>query len=76
MREKATGDLRKLHTEKLHDLYSSPDMIRVSKSKTMIWAGHVECMGVKRNACRVLTRNLQVRDYLEHLGVDKKRILI
>lgn len=71
MREKATGDLRKLYTEKLHDLYSSPDMIRVIKSKTVIWAGHVECMGVKRNegpwqkTCR-----------LEDLSVDKKIILI
>jgi hypothetical protein len=39
------SNLRKLHIEKLHDLYSSPDMIRVIKSKTMIWARHVECMG-------------------------------
>jgi len=76
LREKATGDLKKLHTEKLHDLYSSPDMIRVIKSKTTIWAGHVECMGVNRNACRALAANLQVRDYLEDLGVDKKIILI
>jgi len=66
-----TGDLRKLRTEKLHDLYSSPDMIRVIKSETMIWAGHV-----KRNACRVFAANLQVRDYLEDLCIDKKIILI
>jgi hypothetical protein len=42
----------------------------------MIWAGHVECMGVKRNPCRALAENLQVRDYLEDVGVDKKIILI
>jgi hypothetical protein len=45
---------RKLHNEELHDLYSSPSIIRVIKSRRMRWAGHVERMGVKRNAYRLL----------------------
>jgi hypothetical protein len=40
-RNEVTGDWRKLHNEKLHDLYSSPNIVRVIKSRRMIWAGHV-----------------------------------
>ena len=40
-----TGEWRKLHDEKLNDLYSSPNIIRVIKSRRMRWAGHVACMG-------------------------------
>jgi hypothetical protein len=39
-----TGEWRKLHCEKLHNLYSSPD-IRQIKSRRMRWAGHVESVG-------------------------------
>jgi hypothetical protein len=45
---------RKLHNEWLHDLYSSPSIIRIMKSRRMRWAGHVARMGEKRNACRLL----------------------
>jgi hypothetical protein len=38
----------------LHNLYSSPDIIRQIKSRRMRWAGHVACMGEWRNMCRVL----------------------
>jgi hypothetical protein len=74
-REKVKGDLRKLRTEKLHDLYSSPGMIRVIKIKDNEMGSHVECMGEKKNACRALAENLKERIYLEDLGVDKKIIL-
>jgi hypothetical protein len=40
-----TGDRRKLHNEELHDLYSSPSIIRMIKSRRMRWAGHVARMG-------------------------------
>jgi hypothetical protein len=40
-----TGDWRKLHNEELHNLYSSPDIIRIIKSRRMRWAGHVARMG-------------------------------
>jgi hypothetical protein len=53
-RDEVTGEWRKLHNEKLHDLYSSPSIIRIIKSRKMRWAGHVERMGEKRNAYRLL----------------------
>jgi hypothetical protein len=40
-REEVTGGWRKLHNEELHNLYSSPDIIRLIKSRIMRWAGHV-----------------------------------
>jgi hypothetical protein len=43
-RDEATGEWRKLHNEKLRDLYSSPSIIRMVKSKRMRWAGHVTRM--------------------------------
>jgi hypothetical protein len=48
------GNLRKFHTEEFHNLYSSPNIIRMIKSRRIKWAGHVKCVGVKRSACRVL----------------------
>jgi hypothetical protein len=47
---------RKLHNEELHNLYSSPSIIRIIKSKSMRWAGHVARMEEKRNVCRLLVR--------------------
>jgi hypothetical protein len=49
-----TGEWRKLHNEELHDLYSSPSIIRIIKSRRMRWAGHVAGMGEKRNVYRLL----------------------
>jgi hypothetical protein len=46
-RDEVTGDLRKLHNEELHRLYSSPSIIRMIKSRRMIWAGHVARIGEK-----------------------------
>jgi hypothetical protein len=43
-RDKATGEWRRLHNEELNDLYSSPNIIRVIKSRRMRWAGHVAYM--------------------------------
>jgi hypothetical protein len=50
MRDEVTGGWRKLHEEELHDLYSSPRIIRILKSRRMRWAGHVARMGEKKNA--------------------------
>jgi hypothetical protein len=44
-RDEATRCRRKLHNEELHNLYSSPSIIRVIKSGRMRWAGHVARMG-------------------------------
>jgi hypothetical protein len=49
-----TGEWRRLHKEELNDLYSSPNIIRVSKSRRMRWAGHVARIGEGRVAYRVL----------------------
>jgi hypothetical protein len=49
-----TGEWRKLHNEELNDLHSSPNIVRVKKSKRIKWAGHVARMGEKRGVCRVL----------------------
>jgi hypothetical protein len=49
-----TGEWRKLHNEELHDLYSSPSIIRIMKARRMRWAGHVARMWEKRNAYRLL----------------------
>jgi hypothetical protein len=53
-RDEVTGEWRKLHNEELRDLYSSPSIIRIIKSRTMRWAGYLERMGEKRNAYRLL----------------------
>ena len=49
-----TGEWRKLHNEELNDLYSSPDIFRVIKSRRMRLAGHVARMGERRGVYRVL----------------------
>jgi hypothetical protein len=49
-----TGEWRKLHNEELRDLYSSPSIIRIVKSRRMKWVGHVARMGEKRNVYRIL----------------------
>jgi hypothetical protein len=53
-RDEVTGEWRKLHKEELHDLYSSPSIIRIIKSRGMRWASHVARRGEKRNAYRLL----------------------
>jgi hypothetical protein len=52
-RGEVTGEWRRLHNEQLNDLYSSPNIIRVIKSRRLRWAGHVACMGEKRGAYRI-----------------------
>jgi hypothetical protein len=52
--DEVTGDWRKLHNEELHNLYSSPNIIRMIKSRRMRWAGNVARMGETRNVYRIL----------------------
>jgi len=47
-RVEVTGEWRRLHNEKLNDLYPSPNIVRVIKSRRMRWAGHVARMGEER----------------------------
>jgi hypothetical protein len=52
--DKKVGDWRKLLHDEFHNLYSSPGIIRMIKSRRMRWSRHVAHMGAKRNAYRVL----------------------
>jgi hypothetical protein len=54
MRDEITGEWRKLHNGELHNLDSSPDVIRQIKSRRMRWAGHVARVREGRNVYRVL----------------------
>jgi len=53
-RDEVTGECRRLHNVELNDLYSSPNIVRVIKSKRMRWAGHVARIGEERGVYRVL----------------------
>jgi hypothetical protein len=53
-RDEVMGEWRKLHNEELRDLYSSPSIIRIIKSRRMRWTGHVAGMEERRNAYRLL----------------------
>jgi hypothetical protein len=52
-RDEVTGDWRKLYNEELHKLYSSPNIIRMIKSRRRRWGGHVARIGEKRSAYRL-----------------------
>ena len=53
-RDMATEEWRRLHNKELNNLYSSPNIVRVIKSRRMRWAGHVTHMGEERGVYRVL----------------------
>ena len=53
-KDEVTGKWRRLHNEELNDLYSSPNIVRVIKSRRMRWAAHVARMGEERGAYTVL----------------------
>ena len=53
-RDGVTGEWRKLHNEELSDLYCSPNIVRVIKSRRLRWVGHVARMGERRGVHRVL----------------------
>jgi hypothetical protein len=69
-----TGEWRKLHNEELRDLYSSPSIIRMIKSRRMRWAGHVARMGEKRNSYRLLVGKRPLgrprRRWVDNIRVD------
>jgi hypothetical protein len=67
------GGWRKQHNEELHNLYSSPSIIRIIKSRRIKWAGHVARMGEKRNAYRILVGKPEGKRPLlrsSHMWVD------
>jgi len=58
-------ECRKLHNEEINDLYCSPNIVRVIKSRRMIWAGHVARMGERGGVYRVLVGNSEGKRPLE-----------
>jgi hypothetical protein len=71
-RDEVTGEWRKLHNEELHDLCTSPSIIRIIKSRRSRWASHVARMGEKRKAYRLLVGK---RDGKRPLGRPRRRWL-
>jgi hypothetical protein len=69
-RDEITGEWRRLHSEELNDLYSSPNIVRVIKSRRMRWAGHVARMGEERGVYRVLVGKPEVK---RQLGRPRRR---
>ena len=51
-RDEVTGDWRRLHNEEINVLYSSPNIVRVIKSRRMRWAGHVDWIGLAQDRDR------------------------
>ena len=76
-RDEVTGEWRKLHNEELNDLYCSPNIVRVIKSRSMMWAGHVARMGDRRGVYRDLVGKPEGRPIyaLGDPGVDGRIIL-
>jgi hypothetical protein len=79
------GSWRKLHNDELHSLYSSPNIVRVIKSRRMRWTGHVAHMGEGRIIYRVLVGRPEgkrllgrprsrwednIKMYLREIGID------
>jgi hypothetical protein len=69
-RDEVTGEWRKLHNRELHNLYSSPDIIRQIKSRRMRWAEHVARMREGIKVQRVLVGEPEGKDHLKDQGVD------
>jgi hypothetical protein len=52
--DEVTGEWRKLQSEELHNMYSSPDVTRLIKPRRMRWAEHVSCIGQEKKLHKVL----------------------
>jgi hypothetical protein len=62
-RDEMTGVWRKLHNEEFRNLYSSPSIIRMIKSRRIRWVQHVAQMGDMKNAYRILVRKPKEGDH-------------
>jgi len=81
-RDNVTGERRRLHNEELIDLYSSPNIVRVIKSRRMRWAGHVVRMGEERGVYSVLVGKPEGkrplgrprRRWVDYIGMDLQEV--
>ena len=81
-RDEVTGDWGKLQNEELNDIYSSPNIVWVIKSRRMRWAGHVACVGESRGVYRVLVGNTKGKRPLgrprhrweDHIKIDFQKV--
>ena len=69
-RDEVMGEWGRLHNKELNDFYSSPNIVRVIKSRRMRWAGHVAHMGEERGVYRVLVGKPEAR---RSLGRPRRR---
>ena len=70
-----TGEWRKLHNEELNDLYSSPNIVRLIKSRRMRWAGHVARMEEGRGVHKVLVGKTEGKSHWGDQDLDGRVIL-
>ena len=68
------GYTRRLHNVKLNDLYSSPNIVRVIKSRRMRWAGHVARMGEERGVYRVLVGKPEGKTWVDNIRMDLQEV--
>jgi len=74
-RDEVTEEWRRLHNEELNDLYCSPNIVWVIKSRRMRWAGHVERKGEERGCIGSWWGNRREGDHWGDLRVDRWIIL-
>ena len=74
-KDEITGERRKLHTEELHDLYSSTHNMRLIKSKRMRWGGHVARLGDRRGAYRFWWGVVRERGHSKELSIHGRIVL-
>jgi hypothetical protein len=74
-RDEVTEEWRKLHNEELHEMYSSPTIVQVTKSRRIRWAGHVARMGRGRGVCRILVAKAEGKRPMGKLSRRWKIIL-
>ena len=74
-RDEVTGEWWRLHNEELNDLYHSPNIVRMIKSRRMRWAGHVARMGEEKGLYRVLVGKPEGKGRMGDLGLDRWIIL-
>ena len=74
-RDEVKREWKKLYNEELNDLYCSPNIVRMKKSRKMRWARHVARIGDRRGVFRVLVGNLRERDHFRDPSLDGRIIL-